>query len=154
MIRGIPYFSLLFVFVTMISLLFVTPSFAIVPEVRDVQVYAVGGSVYLNVTVFHFPEDDSIPHYVNTIEVTMGTNTTDLSIGVQPLRGDDTFTVQYDLGPVSGTSEITVKAHCIVNGWSAVNWTGTVPEFSLPSMLLLLGFISLSALFICRKTRH
>jgi desulfoferrodoxin (superoxide reductase-like protein) len=110
--------------------------FAVVPEVRSVVPWNNGSSVILNVTVYHTPEISV--HHVDAIEVTMGANTTDLSIGVQNLSPDDTFTVPYDLGPVSGTTAITVRPHCNVHGWSIVNWTGVIPEFQLLILLLAL----------------
>ena len=127
---------------------------AIQPEVRNVVAYDSGGSTLLNITVYHYPEDGSIPHYVNTIEVTMGTNTTDMTIGVQPLSGENTFNVTYNLGPVSGTPTITVKAHCLVNGWSTPNdWTGTVPEFSFPTLFMALALCTLLAAYGCRRAK-
>jgi hypothetical protein len=134
-----------------VALSITMPVFAIVPEVRNVTVYTVNGNTYLNVTVYHTPEIST--HYVNIIEVTFGENTTDLTIGVQTLAPDDTFTVQYDVGPVSETPTADVKAHCIVNGWSVVDWTGVIPEF--PVQVLLMGLISVISVTVLafRKIR-
>jgi hypothetical protein len=119
---------------------FARPVSAIQPRVQSVVPYNVGNDTRLNVTVYHYPEDASIPHYVNVIEVTMGANTTDLTISVQPLSPDNTFTVSYNLGPISGSPTITVKAHCIVNGWSTpFDWTGAIPEFSVLALLVALA---------------
>ena len=82
------------------------PVFAIVPVVQNVVVYDVGGTTYLNVTVFHDPE--IVSHYVNVIEVSYGSNTTDMTIGVQP---STTFTITYVVGPVTDSPTATVKAH-------------------------------------------
>jgi desulfoferrodoxin (superoxide reductase-like protein) len=122
------------------------PAFAVVPEVRSVVPWNNGSNVILNVTVYHTPEISV--HHVDAIEVTMGANTTDLGIGVQNLSPDDTFTVSYNLGPVSGTPTITVRAHCNVHGWSTVNWSGVIPEFQVPVLLLALVLAgSIAALF-------
>ena len=134
------------------STVFSSPVFAVVPEVRNVVPYDVGDSIYLNITVYHTPEITE--HYVNMINVTLGSNTTTLTIGVQSLTPQDTFMVSYDLGPTLGTPSITVEAHCIIHGWSAVNWSGTVPEYSLPTLLLTLAFISASGVFLYRKNRR
>jgi len=123
-----------------------------VPEVRNVVPYDAAGSTYLNITVYHFPE--IADHYVNMINVTMGSNTTTLTIGVQSLTPQDTFTVSYDLGPTQGTPSVTVEAHCVIHGWSAVNWSGIVPEYSLPVLLMTLALISASAAFLYRKNKH
>jgi len=125
--------------------------FAVVPEVRSVVPWNNGTSVTLNVTVYHTPEISV--HHVDVIEVTMGANTTDLGISIQDLSPDDTFTVSYNLGPVSGTPTITVRAHCNVHGWSTVNWSGVIPEFQvsiLPLALVLAGSV---AAFFSRKIK-
>ena len=140
---------LLFVVLVLFCASFASPAFAIVPEVRNVVAYDVGGSTYLNVTVYHTPEQAD--HYVNSIEAIMGSNTTDLIIGVQTLNASDMFTISYDLGPVSGTPTITVKAHCNIHGWSTVNWTGQVPEFSLTMLLLIFALNASIAVLIFRK---
>lgn len=131
------------------------PAFAIQPKVQSVVPYSVGNDTRLNVTVYHYPEDASIPHYVNVIEVTMGANTTDLTIGVQPLSPDNTFTVSYNLGPISGSPTITVKAHCIVNGWSTpFDWTGAIPEFSVLTLLVALALCGSFSVFRSWKNRQ
>jgi len=84
----------------------------------------------------------------------MGANTTDLTIGVQPLSPDSTFTVSYNLGPISGSPTITVKAHCIVNGWSTpFDWTGAIPEFSVLTLLVALILFG-SVVFEFGKKKH
>ena len=105
------------VLLTLLSMAVAKPAFAVVREVQNVIPYPVGGSTYLNVTVYHTPEISS--HYVNVIMVTLDTNSTSQTIGVQPLNPDDTFYVQYDMGSISGTPTIHVEVHCVVNGWSA-----------------------------------
>lgn len=92
---------------TLLSMVFAKPVFAVVPEVRNVTPYLVGGSTYLNVTVYHTPEIPS--HYVNVIMVTLDTNSTSLTIGVQPLNPDDTFNVQYDMGQSQEHQPFTLK---------------------------------------------
>ena len=129
-----------------------SPVLAVVPEVRNVVPSDVGGSAYLNVTVYHTPE--IADHYVDMIRVTMGSNTTTLTISVQSLTPQDTFTVPYDLGPTQGTPNVTVEAHCIIHGWSAVNWSGTVPEYSLTALLMTLALISASGVFLYRKNKR
>lgn len=138
--------------VVLASTAFSSPVLAVVPEVRNVVPYDVGGSTYLNITVYHTPE--IADHYVDMIKVTMGSNTTTLTIGVQSLTPQDTFTVSYDLGPTQGTPSITAEAHCIIHGWSTMNWSGTVPEYSLPVVLMTLALVSASAVFLHRKNKR
>lgn len=136
---------------------FAEPAFAIVPTVEKVVPYNVGSSTYLNITVHHYPQEDATPHYVNTIKVTMGTNVTQLAIGLQPVSEPyNNFTIQYDLGSVIGNPTINVDAHCIVNGWASAslqNWEGQIPEFSLPMLLLALILATSVITFVVRKAK-
>lgn len=134
------------------STAFSSPVLAVVPEVRNVVPYDVGGGTYLNITVYHTPEITD--HYVNMINITLGSNTTTLTIGVQSLTPQDTFTVSYDLGPTQGTPSITVQARCVLDGWSSVNWSGIVPEFSLLPLLMALALASPSVVFLHRRNKH
>jgi len=134
----------------------VSPAFAIVPEVRSVIPYDVGGTTYLNVTVYHQPEDSV--HYVRFIRVIIGGNTTDLTIGPQPLTPPDlvNFTVAYPLGSVSGTPTITVDAYCTFHGWASDNlpptdWVGQIPEFSSAALLITLALVTVAAVFVFGK---
>jgi hypothetical protein len=130
-------------------------TFAIQPQVRNVVPYNIGGSTFLNVTVYHYPEDASIPHHVDKIEVTTGGNTMDMSIGVEPPSADNTFNVTYNLGPVSGTPTITVRVHCIVNGWSTpYDWTGTVAEFPVPTLVVVFALCASTGVYASRKTKR
>jgi hypothetical protein len=139
----------------LLSMGFARRASAIQPQVTSVVPYNVGGSTFLNITVYHYPEDASIPHYVDKIEVTMGGNTTDLSIGAQTLSAGNTFNVTYNLGPVTGTPTITVRAHCIVNGWSTpYDWTGTVAEFPVPPLVVVLALCASAAVYASWKTRR
>jgi hypothetical protein len=132
------------------------PAFAIVPTVEKVVPYNVGSSTYLNITVHHFPQDTT-PHYVNTIKVTMGTNVTQLTISLQPVSAPYyNFIIQYDLGPVIGNPTINVDAHCIVNGWASAseqNWIGQIPEFQLPALLLTLVLVTSAVVFVVRRAK-
>lgn len=143
---------LVFLIVVLASTAISSPVLAVVPEVRNVVPYDVSGSTYLNITVYHTPE--IADHYVDMVDVTMGSNTTTLTIGVQSLTPQDTFTIPYDLGPTQGTPSITVRARCVLNGWSTVNWSGTVPEYSLPVLLMALALASASTVFLHRKNKR
>jgi hypothetical protein len=98
----------------LICVSFSKPAYVIVPEVRNIVAYDVSSSTFLNITVYRTPEIPS--HYVDMIEVPVGMNTASLIIGVQSLEPDNTFTVPYDLGPVSGIPTVMVRAHCVVKG--------------------------------------
>jgi hypothetical protein len=78
----------------------VGPAFSHAPEVRSVVPRDVDGATHLNITVWH--DIETLLHYVDTIEVTWGTNITSLTMDPKPLRPDGTFTIEYNMGPVSG----------------------------------------------------
>jgi len=137
----------------LLSFSFATPAFANSPVIRNVGVSKIGNSYFLDITIYHTPENQS--HYVDKIRVIMYAkdNITDLSIGPQPLGPDNTFTISYDLGPLSGDSaSIEVDAHCNVGGWNADPWWGEVPEFSLPIMLVAFALATFVA-FVVRKAK-
>lgn len=140
--------------VFVLSVIFVRPVLAHPPEIRDVVPRDVGGVTYLNITVWH--DVESTIHYVDLIEVTNGANITSLPIDPQPLEADGTFTIDYNMGPVSGTPIIIVRSRCTITGYAgAVSWTGKIPEFSsviVLSVFILTTFIAF--IFIrSRRTR-
>ena len=106
---------------------FIKPAFSHPTDVRDVVPRDMDGATYLNITVWHNVE--SSLHFVDIIEVTWGSNTTSLTFDPKSLSPDGTFVVDYNLGPVSETTTIIVRARCTITGYSgATSWTGTIPE--------------------------
>lgn len=145
----------LLVTIALMSSSFMASVQAVIPEVRNVIVYDVAGSTLLNVTVYHIPQDSS--HYVSKIQVSIGSNITDVTIPVQSLRPDSTFVITYDVGPVSDTPMATVDAYCTVNGWASSagkQWAGQIPEFSTSALLLAMLLGTLLATVAVRKARR
>jgi hypothetical protein len=129
---------------TSLSSGFIGPVFSHPAEVRNVVSEDVNGSARLNITVWHDVETSL--HHVDNVEVTFGTNTTSLMIGPQLLKPDGTFTIEYDLGQISGTPIINVRARCTISGYSdAVPWSGQIPEFS---SIIILPLFMIAALFM------
>ena len=129
---------------TSLSSGFIGPVFSHPAEVRNVVSEDVNGSTHLNITVWHDVETSL--HHVDNVEVTFGTNTTSLMIGPQLLKPDGTFTIEYDLGQISGTPIINVRARCTISGYSdAVPWSGQIPEFS---SIIILPLFMIAALFM------
>jgi len=128
----------------------VSPAFSHAAEVRNVIPRDADGATHLNITVWH--DIESSLHYVDTIEVTWGTNVTSLTIGPKPLAPDGTFNIDYSMGSVSGTPTISVRARCTITGYSgSLPWTGQIPEF--PSLVFLPIFIivTLMAIILLKK---
>ena len=140
---------LLLVIVTMLAYHPITQVLADIPEIRSVNVYNVNGNTILNITVYH--NQEATFHLVDTIRVSFGTNTTDLSIGVQSLAPDSTFRITYNAGPITGTPIATVQARCNLHSWSTVNWSGQIPEYTLLLLLITLTLITALTTFLARK---
>lgn len=125
-----------------------------VPQIRNVVVYQNGLDTMLKVTVYHFEETPS--DYVDLLKVVVTTGTPNMS-QTFPQSGPHTldpvthtFNVTLDIGPISDAPLAQVQAHCISHGWSTQNWTGTVPEYSFP---LLLVASSMTAVALLIKQR-
>jgi len=125
-----------------------------VPQILIVVPYQDGPDTKLNVTVYHFEETPS--DYVDLLKVVVTTGTPNVS-QTFPQSGPHTldpithaFNVTIDIGPISGAPLAQVQAHCVSHGWSTQNWTGTVPEYSFP-LLLLASSMTAAALLIKRR---
>lgn len=127
-----------------------------VPEVRSVVAWNDGGHTKLNVTIYHIEELPS--HYVDNIKVVLTGGTPNVSqtfpqSGPHVLdQNTSTFNVTLDVGPLSDAPLAGVQAHCTINGWST-SWTGNIPEYGLPSMLLTLATATLASIVLKRKIR-
>jgi hypothetical protein len=122
-----------------------------IPKVLNVVVYQDGPDTKLNVTVYHFEE--TLSDYVDFLRVYVITGARNVS-QTFPQSGPhtldpvtQTFNVTLDIGPIGDEPLAQVQAHCISHGWSSQNWTGTVPEYSFP-LLLLASSMTAVALFV------
>lgn len=128
-----------------------------VPQVQNVVVYQDGPDTKLNVTVYHFEETPS--DYVDLLKVIVITGTPNVS-QTFPQSGPHTldpvthtFNVTLDIGPIGDEPLSQVQAHCISHGWSTQNWTGTVPEYSFPFLLLASSMTAVALLIKHRAGR-
>ena len=127
-----------------------------VPQVLNVVAYQDGPDTKLNVTVYHFEE--ILGDYVDLLKVVVTTGTPNVS-QTFPQSGPHTldpvthtFNVTLDIGPIGDEPLAQVQAHCISHGWSTQegSWTGTVPEYSFP-LLLLASSMTAVALLVKHK---
>lgn len=146
-----------FVILLLISFASVKSVFADVPIVENVIAFSEGEDTELNVTVYHFEE---VPgDYVNLLTVTLTYGTPNLSQSfpqsgphtLDPLT--HTFNVTLNIGPINDSPLAVVKAHCIQHDWSQQNWTGPVPEYSFP-LVLMLSMSALTVLLKFKKLRR
>jgi hypothetical protein len=138
-----------------VGLCSVKPAWADTPQVRNVVVWNDGGDTKLNLTIYH--NGEVLVHYVDIITVVVTTGTPNVS---QTFPQSDphtldqstlTFNVTVNIGPLSDTPMGQVKAHCNIHGWSDP-WNGTIPEYELPLVLILMGTTS-TFLFMKRRSR-
>lgn len=126
----------------------VSPVSAGFPVVSNVVVLSVGSNTVLNVTVSHTPQTQV--HYLDRIEVDVSG---DNRIFPVASRLETTFVVQCDLGIVPTPTDATIRAHCIVDGYSLSQYGPIlVSEFS--SMLLPFFVVAtLLAVMVARASR-
>jgi hypothetical protein len=142
--------------VILVSLNSAKPALADTPQVRSVVAWNDGGDTKLNLTIYHNGE---VPgDYVDSITVVVTTGTPNVS-QTFPQSGPHTldqstltFNVTVNLGPLSDTPMAQVKAHCDMHGWSDP-WTGTIPEYESPLLLLILTEATSAFLVVKRKSR-
>jgi len=142
--------------VALVCLYSVKPALADKPQVRSVVAWNDGADTKLNLTIYHNGE---VPgHYVDSITVVVTTGTPNVS-QTFPQSGPHildqstlTFNVTLNFGPLSDTPLAQVRAHCNVHEWS-VEWTGSIPEYELPPLLLTLMGIASAFLVVKRKGR-
>jgi desulfoferrodoxin (superoxide reductase-like protein) len=123
-------------------------AFAGIPTVTNVIAWNDDGDTVLNVTVSHSPQSQTIPHYLDYIEVNVDGDTQTFPVNFRP---ETTFIVHCNLGAISGTPTATVRAHRNIDGYGS--WYGPVqiPEFQNPLLLLTLLFTILLVAIILRK---
>ena len=142
--------------VVLVSLNLAKPVLADTPQVRSVIPWNDGGDTKLNLTIYH--NQEAAGHYVDSIKVTVTTGTSNVS---QTFPQSDphtldltthTFNVTVDIGPLFDTPLAQVQAHCNLDGWGNA-WTGSVPEYQMPILLLPLTGATLAFLAAKRKLR-
>jgi hypothetical protein len=120
-----------------LSLVFATnfarPVSAGFPVVSNVIVWNDGVNTVQNVTVSHSPQTSI--HYLDRVEVDLSGDNRIFPVAFRP---ETTFVVQCDLGIVESPTNATIRAHCIIDGYSLSLYEPIlVPEFSFSLLHLL-----------------
>jgi desulfoferrodoxin (superoxide reductase-like protein) len=152
--------GMLFFLVSVVIAFFqVVPAFANVPTVTGVTAWTrqSDNHTILNITIEHSGYFSG--HYVNWIQVNVsGTVHTVSMTDSSPVdqRVSSTFVVPYDMGIVSDTPTVQVRANCIIHGSSSWSAILTVPEFSSLELVLFLVILPVVALLFRfrRLTEH
>jgi hypothetical protein len=133
-----------------IATLQIRPVLALVPSVDAPVPWTSGTHTILNITVRHDKTVPPLPsHYVDYIEVDVD-GTPDI-VDLDPSQPEDFFVVQYDMGEVTGTPTVKVRAHCTVHDLSAYSPSVQVPEFSFFQLLLILAIITIAIVLLRSK---
>lgn len=141
-------FLMLLVFAT-IAALQIRPVLALVPSVDAPVPWTSGTHTILNITVRHEINPPGAGHYVDYVEVDI--DGTPHTINLEPPQPDHLFTIQYDMGEVTGTPTVKARAHCTVHGPSGYSPSVQVPEFSFSQLLLILAIISIATVLLRSK---
>jgi len=142
--------------VVLVNLNLAKPALANTPQVRSVIAWNDGADTKLNLTIYHNEEEPS--HYVNNITVVVTTGTPNVS-QTFPQSGPHildqstlTFNVTVNIGPLYDTPLAQVIAYCNIYGPSDP-WTGSIPEYELPILLLALTGATSTFLVAKRSSR-
>jgi hypothetical protein len=142
--------------VVLVSLNLVKPALANTPEVRSVVPWNDGADMKLNITIYH--DEEASSHYVDNITVGVTTGTPNV-FQTFPQSGPHildqstlTFNVTVNIGPLSDSPLAQVGAHCNIYGWGDP-WTGSIPEYEVPLLLLALTGATSAFLVAKRKSR-
>jgi len=146
-------FTYLLILVPLISTcVFPVGVHANVPVILDVSTVEAGGQVSLDIQINHLNPSFggySADHYVDLIEVEV--NGTPHQIQVAQPPTEETFTVTYYIGELTGYPTVRIRAHCTIHGWSEWSQPQVIPEF--PNGALAATLLSiLSILVATRKT--
>jgi len=143
---------LFFTAIVLHGLTLTKPSFADVPQIRNVVVWKDGVITMLNVTVYH--NQEIVSHRVDSLTVTINSNTLSFPQNTPNVLdpATSTFYVSLNIGSVTGTPSATVLAHCNLHGNSSQNWAGTIPEFPLTALTLLAAATASLVFILLRKS--
>ena len=119
-----------------------------VPHNISIQPWTSGTSTILNITITMDAGAPTSIHYVDVVQVNVSGVVHDRTFTSQPAA---TFVVQYDMGEITGTPTVQVRADCTLHGWSGWTSPQSVPEFSLVILLPLLTILAAAALFLSSK---
>ena len=99
----------------LVSALVVSAAYANVPEVLEDGTTKDGDNTILLVKVRHL--NPSSTHYVDIVEIDLDGKIIQVT-GLKPQDAEE-FEFRNNLGEVSGTPKIRVRAHCNVHGWNS-----------------------------------
>ena len=124
--------------------------FADIPHNISVQPWTSGTHTILNITITMDTGAPTSIHYVDIVQVNVSGVVHDLTFTSQPAA---TFVVQYDMGEITDTPTVQVRADCTLHGWSS--WTNpqSVPEFPLVVLFPVFVVLTVAVLLLHSKLK-
>ena len=119
-----------------------------IPHNISIQPWTSGTRTILNITITHGGGAPTSSHYVNTVQVNVSGVVDDITLTPQSTV---TFVVQYDMGEITGTPTVQVRADCTLHDWSG--WTNpqSVPEFPLVVLFPVFAVLTVAVLLLHSK---
>lgn len=115
------------------------------PHDISIQPWTSGTRTTLNITITHDGGAPTSTHYVNTVQV----NTSGVVDDITPTpQSTVTFVVQYDMGEITGTPTVQVRADCTLHGWSGRTSPQSVPEFPLIALFPVFAALTVAVLLL------
>jgi len=127
----------------------IRPVLADVPSIENVEPWISGTDTILNMTIRHASPTGS--HYVDRIEVDVNGSVQFTTLFPQATV---TFIVPYNIGEVTDTPLVSVRAHCTFHGWSSWSEPMIIPEFTGVFLLLALAVLPMIAYLLRSKARR
>jgi desulfoferrodoxin (superoxide reductase-like protein) len=103
-----------FLLFALLSSILVNAAYANVPTVGKVESTKEGNRTILKISISH--SNPSSGHYVDIIEIDVDGTVTRID-NIEPQTSVD-FEYEHDLGELTGTPTIKVRANCNLHGWS------------------------------------
>lgn len=102
-------------FLALFSTIMVGVVYGNIPSILEGNTSKENGHTILVIRINH--ATPSATHYVNMIEIDVNGDVKQVT-GLKPQTSEE-FEYRADLGEISGTPVIKVRAHCIIHGWGS-----------------------------------
>jgi hypothetical protein len=124
----------------------IVPVRADVPDVLSITPWTSGDDTILNITIRH--ADPSSVHYIDRVDIDVAGSVQSITLSSQSTAF---FTIQQNLGAVTGTPNVRARAHCTTHGWGSYSSPIVIPEFSLVLLPVILVSLTLVTVFARSK---
>jgi hypothetical protein len=124
----------------------IVPVQADVPDATSIAPWTSGDDTILNITIRH--ANPASVHYIDRVDIDVAGSVQSITLSSQSTVF---FTIQHNLGAVTGTPNVRARAHCTTHGWGSYSSPIVVPEFSLVLLPVILVALTLVTVFARSK---